>query len=352
MSDYISGLRQDLVEAAARQQAAGRGARVARPLRPRAWSPAVALGAAAALVAVALVVAGLRAIGPVSTPADPQIVQTARIGGHPRDAVAVGDSLVVVDYDGSVARLRADDLSRRTPLGVKGTAVSIAATGETLWVVTEDADRRNPPRASLLKLDAGSGRLVARIPLHDAGDAIAAGAIGAWVPAYLSIRAPVPGAPVKGVFAFGSLVVAERSVWTHSGDRVVQLDARGRLLRKVGGISEPLEPGAARTIVPDAAGAWVAGQADGTLYRVGAGGVSRRVKVGRSAGVLARVGSTLWASATVGAGRYVLVRVDARSGKVTGRIQLGQRAPQAIVPVGNQVWVLTSGGEVLYVNPA
>ena len=66
MSDYVSGLRQDLVEAAARQQAAGRGARVARPLRPRAWSPVVVLGAAAALAAALVLVVGLRAVTPAA----------------------------------------------------------------------------------------------------------------------------------------------------------------------------------------------------------------------------------------------------------------------------------------------
>jgi len=351
MSDYIDGLRQDLVEAAARQQAAGRGARVARPLRPRAWSPAVVLGAALALVAVVLVVAGLRAVGPVPTPADPQIVQTARIGGHPRDAVAVGDSLIVVDYDGSVARLRADDLTRRTPLAIQDAPLSIAADGDTLWVVTED--RRGPPRAHLLKLDARSGRELARFPLRDVGDAIAAGAEGASLPVYLPLRAARSrGLPLKLGPGLGSAVVAGRTAWMHSGDRVLQSDARGRAVRAATGISAPLEPAAQHTIAPDAAGAWVVGQASGTLYRVGAKGVTRRVKLGRSAGVVARVGSTLWASATERPGRNVLVRLDARSGRVTGRVELGRWSPQVVLPVGNQVWVITAGGDVLYVNPA
>ena len=57
MSDYISELRRDLVGAAAREQGRGRAGRVARPLRPRAWSrPALAgaLAIAAVLVAVVL----------------------------------------------------------------------------------------------------------------------------------------------------------------------------------------------------------------------------------------------------------------------------------------------------------
>ena len=90
MSDYVSGLRQDLVEAAARQQAAGRGARAARPLRPRAWSPVVVLGAAAALVAALVLVVGLRAVSPPRPPEAPKVVGGFHIEVQPRDAVAGG----------------------------------------------------------------------------------------------------------------------------------------------------------------------------------------------------------------------------------------------------------------------
>ena len=46
-----------------------------------------------------------------------------------------------------------------------------------------------------------------------------------------------------------------------------------------------------------------------------------------------------------------VVRVDGDSGKVTGRLALGRAAPEAIVPTGERLWVVTSGGDALLVNP-
>ena len=105
MSDYVSGLRQDLVEAAARQQAAGRGARVARPLRPRAWSPVVVLGAAAALVAALVLVVGLRAVTPPRPPEAPKVVGGFHIEVQPSDAVAAGGYVIVSDYGGQLLQI-------------------------------------------------------------------------------------------------------------------------------------------------------------------------------------------------------------------------------------------------------
>ena len=149
------------------------------------------------------------------------------------------------------------------------------------------------------------------------------------------------------------LVVGERSVWTRIGDFVLELDAAGRVVNQVGGISPTLASiGSERSVLPDADGAWVAGQAGGLLYRIENGRVTRRVKVGgRTAGVLARTGSTVWVSATSGAGRFQLVRVDADTGKVSGRVRLGRAAPQIIVPVGKRLWVITTGGEALLITP-
>ena len=130
MSDYISSLREDLVEAAARQQQQSPAARVARPLHPRNWSPLALAGTAAALVAVVVVVLGLRAIQPLPRPTDAQIVTTVRLGGTPRDAVAVGSALVIADYDGRVYRVSPADPRTRTPFDLRGRrAVSLTAAG-------------------------------------------------------------------------------------------------------------------------------------------------------------------------------------------------------------------------------
>ena len=76
----------------------------------------------------------------------------------------------------------------------------------------------------------------------------------------------------------------------------------------------------------------------------------RRLTVGDTAGVIAGSGSTIWVSASPGVDRYELVRIDAEDRKVTGRVSIGRYSPQAIVPVGKEVWVVTSAGDLLRVG--
>jgi hypothetical protein len=358
MSDYITTLRQDLVEAAERQQRRSPAARLARPAHPRNWSPLAVLGAATALATVLVVVIGLRAIEPAPRPTDAQIVSRVHLGGQPRDAVAVGDSLVIVDSDGRVVKVSPTEPGARTELDLRGeTAASVAADGDAVWVVAESrfAPPRpgvpEPPPAHLFKFDVRSGRVLARVPLHSLGDAIRAGAIGAWLPTYFSFGTALVPPLATHVDEVGALVVARGSAWARSGGRLVELDPRGRIARQVRGISDLLTFSSLRTIVPDASGAWVLGQAGAVLYRVDGDRVTRRIKVGVSAGVLARAGTDVWVSAISSPGHYELVRVDGDSGRIMGRVRLGRTAPQTIVPVGDQLWVVTSGGDALLVNP-
>jgi DNA-binding beta-propeller fold protein YncE len=276
------------------------------------------------------------------------------IGGHPRDAVAVGGRLVVADYDGRILELRGPGTVRVVGRS-EGTPVSLAAAGDAVWVVSVDGGRGGPPRSQLIKLDTRNGRVLARVQVQGVGDAVAAGAVGVSLPTFVRIGPALAQDPTRLTSpASEELVVGERSVWMRMGDFVLELDAAGRVVNQVGGISPTLASiGSERSVLPDGDGAWVAGQAGGVLYRIENGRVTRRVKVGgRTAGVLARKGSTVWVSATSSAGRFQLVGVDAGTGKVTGRVRLGRKAPQAIVPVGKRLWVITSGGDAIVVNPA
>ena len=358
MSDYVFGLRQDLVDAAARQQQRSPAARAAAPLHPRNWSPLAVLGTATAVAAVLVVVIGLRAIEPAPRPTDAQIVSRVHLGGHPRDAVAVGDSLVIVDSDGRVVKVSPVDPGARTELDLRGeTPASVAADGHAVWVVAEA--KFVPPRpgaaaaahAHLFKFDVRSGRLLARLPLRSVGDAIRAGAVGAWLPTYFSFGTALAPPVATHVDEVGALVVARGSAWARSGGRLVELDSRGRIVRQVRGIPDLLTFSSPRTILPDATGAWVLGQAGAVLYRVDGDRVTRRIKVGVSAGVLARDGTDVWTSAISSPGHYELVRVDADSGRITGRVRLGRTVPQTIVPDGDRLWVVTSGGDALLVRP-
>lgn len=358
MSDYISALRQDLVEAAEHQQRRSPARRATRPLHPRGWSPLAVLGAAAAVAAVLVVVMGLRAVEPVPRPTDAQIVTSVHIGGQPRDAVAVGSSLLIADYDGSVYRVSPADPRTRMRFDLRGlAAASLTAVGDAVWVVAEDPDlppqpnRSKPPHGMLMKFDPRSGQLLARVPLFGVGDAIRAGVGGAWLPSYVGVGTGLVPNPPAQPGQIGAIVVAGRTAWTHVGDAAVQLDARGRILRRVHGISEPLGFTGGETILPDPDGAWVLGQSGGVLYRIDGNRVTRRITVGRSAGVLARMGTEIWATAISSPGQYEVVRVDEKSGKITGRVRLGRTAPQSLAPAGDQLWVVTNGGDALLISP-
>ena len=356
MSDYITTLRQDLVEAAERQQQRSPAARLARPAHPRNWSPLALLGAATALAAVVAVVVVLRGIEPAPQPTDKQIVTTLRLGGEPRDAVAVGDLLVVADYDGSLYSVPTADPTARRRFGFGTRApVSITAVGGAVWVTTPDRfpkDGTNrPPHHELLKADPRSGRLLARVPLESIGDALRAGATGVWLPGYLEVGSRAPRQGAQHADALGDLVVGRRSAWTRTGDTVFELDSRGRIVRKVSGVADAFALATAHTIAPDKDGAWVVGQASGVLYRIEGERVTQRVTVGVTAGVLAIAGSSVWVSAIESPGEYELVRVDRDSGRITGRVRLGRAAPQVIAPAGDRLWVLTSGGDAMLINP-
>ena len=73
----------------------------------------------------------------------------------------------------------------------------------------------------------------------------------------------------------------------------------------------------------------------------------------QTAGVVGRVGSAhLGERDRRGpAGTNELVRVDPDEGKVIQRIDLGFDVPQTLVPVGKDLWVITSGGEAMLVSP-
>lgn len=139
MSDYISELRRDLVGAAAREQGRGRAGRVARPLRPRAWSRPALAGALAIAAVLVAVVLTLTRVAPPPQPADPKVIATVRLDGQPRDAVLAGGSLWVADYEGRV--LQVDPVRRRVRarIDVGGTPLAVAAEGDRVLVVSNDS---------------------------------------------------------------------------------------------------------------------------------------------------------------------------------------------------------------------
>ena len=169
MSDYITDLRQDLVEAAARQQQRSPVRRATRHAHPRAWSRVTLLGAGAAVAGLLLLVLTLRAVSPPRPPEAFKLVGTFHIGGSPRDAVAAGGVLVVADLSGRIVRVSpADPRARRGLVG--GQPQSVAADGDSIWVVSNEA-----PRSYLLQLDGRTGRRLASVPMEGFQSYVAVG---------------------------------------------------------------------------------------------------------------------------------------------------------------------------------
>jgi hypothetical protein len=347
--------RDDLVAAGEREQRRGAISRLGRSLRLRRGR--VLIGAAAAIVAV---LAGLRADGPATA----EIVRTVYVGGHPRDAAAAGGRLVIADQDGGVAVFAPGEPETRVELRVRGVPLSLAAEGGAVWVVTQAAtiprgtrvtEQAGPALTHLVRIDPRGGRVLGRVPVRDVDDAVRAGAPGVRLPAYLGRVSRLegelpPGARIPVRYE-EELVLGTGSAWVRRGDAVYEFDAAGRPLSRARGLAPALSLPSQRSILPDARGAWVVGQAGGGLQRVERGRVLWRVDVGDAAGVVARAGHTVWVSATRRPGSFELVGVDAEHGEVTARVRLGRSAPEAIVPVGRRLWVVTSGGEALLVSP-
>jgi hypothetical protein len=360
MSDYVSELRRDLVEAAERQAQRGRAGRVSRPLHPRAWSPTALAGAAAVAAAIVAVVVTLTTLAPPPQPSDAKIVATVHLGGQPRDAVLAGGSLWIVEFEGHVVRLDPATHRIRSRIAVGGTPVSVTAAGGAVWVISVDNNHDGGDRSHLYELDARTGRILDRVAVNGWAGAIAAGTGGLWlVPSIHSgnvERIDLDSHRRTALAANMStqdLAVSGQSVWTRREDSILEIDATsGRVVNRVRGISSIANAtSSARTLVPDRDGAWVAGGSDGLLLRVEGGRVVRRIAVGTTAGVVARAGSTVWVSATSGPDRYQLVRVDPDDGKVIQRVNFGFDVPQTLVPDGKDLWVITSGGEAKLLSP-
>ena len=357
MSDYISELRRDLVDAAAREQAAGRAGRVARPLRVRAWSPTALAGAAAVAAAIVAVVVTLTTLAPPPKPSDAKIVATVHLGGQPRDAVFAGGSVWIADHDGQVVQLDPAKRGVRARVRVGGTPVWVTAANGAVWVMSTNARSTG---SHLYKLDARSGKLLGRVAVGASGQAVAAGAGGLWILADWrqgDLERVDPDSHRRTAFIPDiltmDLAVNGQSVWTRREDQVIEIDATSaRVVNRVRGISSFASFPSTRALLPDRDGVWAVDDTGGRLVRVEGGRVVRRIPVGAVAGVVGRVGSAIWVNVSREPDNAnQLVRVDLDEGKVVQRIAVGFDVPQTLVPVGKNLWVITSGGKAMLVSP-
>jgi hypothetical protein len=366
MSDCLSELRRELVDAHARY---GERSAIGRVVRPRAWRPVLAVGTVAAcVVAIALTVGTLRQSAPSGRLG---VLAVVNVGGQPNDAAAGFGSLWISKYGGTLVRV--DPATRRVlqeiPLGTSANSVAVDATG--VWVATEplrsetSLDNTGVPPGSgrLLRIEPRDGRIVARASLGTWAAVLAAGDRALWV---VSSQNPDPriksvdprtaqtittrriGSPGVSVAAAGS------AVWTLGRDGSLALiDPRsGRVVRMLPGVTEPLTGGGAENaLAADSRGVWVISPAQRAIVRVVAGRMVRRIPIPASTlPVLARSGAALWVVQEERLGHYRLGRIDADRGALTQTVDLGLHRPAALVAAAGGLWVVATDGTALLVG--
>jgi hypothetical protein len=350
MSDFISDLRGDLVDAADRHRRRGR-ARRTRDVLPRLWRP---VGTAATAIAIALaVLVGARTLSPPPPEARPEVAVRVQLGGQPQDAVLAEGSLWVTDFAGRVIQVHPTDGDVIARIRVTGHPLAIAAGDGAVWAVSPGTGGA-ADQSVLTRIDPRTARVIDRIPVRGYVDSVAVGAGGVWV---IDKRAgavdridPVSHertAHRKLARAATLAAAPGASVWVSDDEgRLLSLDGTTQKTR-LRGIAVGHGP-ADNSLVADAEGAWIVGRGDGTLLRVGAaGGIASHVSVKRALGPIAVGDHTVWLVSGDPDHRgatYRLASVDPEALTVTSTFDLGSSQPKALVAVGDDVWVVATDG--------
>jgi hypothetical protein len=350
VSDFLTQLRAEVLDAHAAQRRRGRMRRALRTLR---GEPRAAMAVATAALALVAVVIAVRA---VTTPpaGGPRVVDVIRLGGTPADAVRAGDSVWIADF--ARRRLIALDVrgrrvDRRVALDARPIAVAAGPGG--VWVRTA----------------VGEGGAVQRLggsasaPVGN-GAALAVAPTVVWA---ADVELPPEGVhridagtgrdsgfvEIPDVYTFAT---GGRWLWAATGNgTVLRLDGRtGRVRARWPAVA--LSPGTADpALVADARGAWVLQIGQGAAsraIRLEGDRVVRRIAIPASTLPLLAAGPDgLWvATQDSPRGRLAVVRLDPRSGAVTARVTVDNRNLTDLVAVGEDLWVVAGDGTVTVVG--
>lgn len=362
MSDFIPGLRADLVAATAREAARGRVRRSRRTVGLRLPRPSAVAGALPlAAVLVALIVATSR-VAPELPAARPRVLATLELGGQPRDAALSDGKLWVTDFGGRLIRVDVPSgpVARGLRLGRYGGSIVTGDGG--LWAIGQGPV--NGGRLRLTQIDPRTGARVREFERPGDGGDIAVGAGGVWVApdAYAGGRPDLERLdPTTG--AVTARVSADTAVLATAGDTLWVLEHDGTLLavsgatRQVAARLPRLAPVADNSpenlLVADADGAWIADSATSTLIHAVGDRVVRRVDLRSTPGPLTLAAGAVWATTgDVVSRRYRLLRLSPATGRITATVDLGHHEPRAVVPTADGVWVVASDGTALRVGPS
>jgi hypothetical protein len=362
VSEFIDGLRADLVEAAAREQRVGRLGRAARPVRPRAWRPAAAVGAMALAAIIAAVAIAVVALAPPAQRAgSPHVVAILDVGGSPVDAAFGQDSLWVTGFSGTVIRI--DPAGRRlvARVDVAGQPEGVAVGAGAVWVRTPNQGAGDPLGTRLVKIDPKRNRVVASAALGG-GAGLAAGADTVWAPRRFTMPEGVDGLDARDLARTQRLPLANvdavadagTTLWViqHDGT-VAQVDtATAHVVRRWPNVAPSDAEGSPAKLAVDRDGVWVLSTANAEILRIAAGRVVLRIPVDRSVRpLLASARDGLWIASGDRLGRANhLMRIDPDTGKVTATIDIGDHRPVALVTARDTLCVVTADGKVVLVR--
>lgn len=350
MTDFLTELRGEVLDAHASRRANGRGRRAFRIALSDAPRALAVTAAVAALVAAVL---AIRAVLPPPSAA-PRVLDVIRLGGNPTDAVLADGSVWVGDFAGRrVLRLTPGKRRVAARIAVPGQPVAIAAGAGGIWVRTAVGDRGVVTRV-------GSGRS-ARVGY---GATLAAGPAAVWAadvelgPERLQRIAPRTGrragpVGIRGIYA---LAAGGDVLWAVTGNgTVLALDGRTGAVRARWPAIALSSGSAVPAIAADDHGAWVlrVGQADDSqAIRLEGNRITRRLPIPSSVRpLLAEAPDGLWSvDEDVAHHTSSAIRLDPETGSVTARVGLGSRNPTALLAVGRELWITASDGTVTAVG--
>jgi sugar lactone lactonase YvrE len=366
MSDYITGLRADLVEAAARHQHRGSLARRALPVLPRAWSRPALAAVAVTAACVAAVVIAVSAIGPsVPRPTRRHVAVSAKIADSVFDAVLSGGALWVTDFNEGVVRV--DPASGRVldRIALAKSATTIGAGQRRLWALIDGTTG-----ASMAQIDPRSGRVIARHGVAQASPfgVFTVDAGGLWLPAsppaIAMMRVPAPGRAPTALLRLGTdeyvvgAVATPGTLWvvTDHGMLVEADNLSGRIVESLphavtGSHGNGANEFPVNGLAADADGVWAVDQDRAVVVRFSSGHIVQRIRTGGYPEAIALARGSLWvAVADTARRRYRVVRFDPSSGRSTGSADVGYHVPKALVPSSHGLWVVASDGTALLVR--
>jgi hypothetical protein len=360
--DFIRGLQSDLVEAMERYERRSPRRRLGAGVLPRLPQPGTVVRlAAVAAIAVAVVVAA-RNLLPETRPARPHVVAVLPIGGTPIDAAFAHGSLWASDFTGSVVRVDPGGQRVIGRITVPGAPEPVTTDEESVWVQTASKHCEG----NLVRIETRSGRIVGETQLpypSEQNGAVAAADGGVWVKRGCAQREGVnrldrAGAVTARVAlaSVDGLATSAGNLWVigHDGT-VTRIDAASGRVRQHWPRLAPLaDPNtrATKALVADGAGVWVLSTGRAAILHIDRGRIVRQIAVdGSTRPFIATAPDGLWiASADRLQGHNRLIRINPDTGKPTATLQLGDQRPVALVPAGDQLCVLTSDGQILFIR--